>query len=341
MDKELSVGILGCGMIAAYHAKAILEIPGLTLKGAFDVNEKSKDELCKTYDIKAYESKEELITSNEVDIICICLPSGFHYSVAIECIENKKHVIVEKPMTFTSTEADDIINKAKENGVYVTVISQLRYSKAVKDLKNAVDNGYLGKITSADIYMKYYRSPEYYASSNWKGTLKMDGGGALMNQGVHGVDLLQYIAGPVKSVQALSKTLCHNIEVEDTVSAVLEFESGALGVIQATTSVYPGFGRRLEISGTEGTVKLVEDTIEYCEFKDKSKNLECSKSEKETGSKPDGMNHTLHKKQIADFAKAVRNKKEPFVNAVEGKKAIEIIEAVYKAAETGEKVYLK
>ena len=341
MDKELKVGILGCGMIAAYHAKAILEIPGLKIVGAFDVNEKSKNEFCGKYGIKAYESKEQMLSSENIDIVCICLPSGFHYPMTLECINNKKHVIVEKPMTFTSEEADEIIKRSKENDVYVTVISQMRYSKAVKDLKNAVDNGHLGKITTADIYMKYYRSPEYYALSNWKGTLKMDGGGALMNQGVHGVDLLQYIMGSVKSVQALSRTLYHNIEAEDTVAAILEFESGALGVIQATTSVYPGFSRRLEISGTDGTIRLVEDTIEYCNFRDESKNLECSKSEKETGQRPDGMNHYLHKKQIADFEESVRNKKEPFLNAVEGKKAIEIIEAIYKAASTGDKIYLK
>jgi len=340
MDKELKVGILGCGMIADYHAKSVTEIPGLILKGAYDVNENSKNEFCKKYEITAFLSKEDMLESKDVDIICICLPSGFHYPVALECIEHKKHVVVEKPMTFTTTEADEIIKKAKENEVFVTVISQMRYSKAVKDLKNAVDNGYFGRITTGDIYMKYYRSPEYYASSKWKGTLKMDGGGALMNQGVHGVDLLRYLMGPVKSVQSLSKTLCHEIEAEDTVSAILEFENGALGVIQATTSVYPGFLRRLEISGTDGTVRLVEDTIEFCQFRDASKNLECSKSEKQTGSRPDGMNHNLHKKQIADFAEAIKNKEEPFINAVEGKKAIEIIEAIYKAAKTGEKINL-
>lgn len=340
MDKCFSVGILGCGMISNYHAKAIAEIPGIELLAAYDKNEKAREDFSKKYNIKAFESLEKFISSDDIDIVCICLPSGFHYSMALECIKNKKHVILEKPMCFTKKEADEIIKTTEEYGVYLTVISQLRYSDAVSELKNAIEDGLFGKITSADIYMKYYRTPEYYSTSDWKGTFLMDGGGALMNQGVHGVDLIQYIMGPVVSVQAISKTLYHDIEAEDTLVAILEFENGSIGTIEATTSVFPGFGRRLEICGTEGSAILLEDSIEYCKFKDESRNLECSASLKTTGNRPDGMDHILHKKQISDFVDAIKNKTEPFINAKEGKKAIEIIEAIYKAARTGEKIYL-
>jgi len=339
-EKVISIGILGCGMIANYHAKAIREIPGARLAGAFDKHPDQSRRFCETYGIRQFDSMEAMLSSDEVDVVCICLPSGLHYSAAMECIRSGKHVIVEKPMTFTTAQADEIIAAADAAGVQVTVISQLRYSQAVSTLKDALGKGYFGKPVAFDIYMKYYRDPEYYSSSSWKGTLKMDGGGALMNQGVHGVDLLQYIAGPVVSVQALAATLCHSIEAEDTVAAVLEFENGALGVLQATTSVYPGFSRRLEICGTEGTAILREDAIEYCAFRDSSKALPCQKPRIETGSKPGGMDHSLHKMQIADFLLSLRENRRPFLDAREGRKAVQIMEAVYRAAATGKKVFI-
>lgn len=339
-ENIFSIGILGCGMIANYHAKAILEIPDARLAGAFDKDWEHGRKFCETYGIRQFESMEAMLSSDEIDVICICLPSGLHYSAAKECIHYGKHVIVEKPMTFTTAQADEIIAMADAAGVQVSVISQLRYSQSVSTLKNALQQGYFGKPVAFDIYMKYYRDPEYYRSSSWKGTLEMDGGGALMNQGVHGVDLLQYIAGPVVSVQALTATRCHSIEAEDTVAAVLEFENGALGVLQATTSVYPGFSRRLEICGTEGTAILREDAIEYCSFRDSSMQLPCQKPMVETGSRPDGMDHSLHKKQIADFLLSLKENRRPFLDAREGKKTVQIIEAVYHAAATGKKVII-
>ena len=340
MKETFSIGILGCGMIANYHAKAIREIPGARLAGAFDKHLDRGRSFCETYGICQFDSMEAMLSSDEVDVVCICLPSGLHYGTMQECIRYGKHVIVEKPMTFTTGQADEIIAMADAAGVQVTVISQLRYSQAVSTLKDALQQGYFGKPVTFDIYMKYYRDPEYYSSSSWKGTLEMDGGGALMNQGVHGVDLLQYIAGPVVSVQALTATRCHSIEAEDTVAAVLEFENGALGVLQATTSVYPGFSRRLEICGTEGTAILLEDAIAYCAFRDSSKALPCPKPRVETGSRPDGMDHSLHKMQIADFLLSLRENRRPFLDAWEGRKAVQIIEAVYRAAATGEKVII-
>lgn len=340
MEKKLSVGILGCGMIANYHAKAILEIPALTLFGAFDAYRPGGEKFAANYGIHLFSSAEELIASPDVDIVSICLPSGLHAPMALACIRAGKHVILEKPMAFTAAEADEIIAEADRAGVKVTVISQLRYTPAVAALKKAVDEGHFGKVMAADVYMKYYRSEEYYASSNWRGTLKMDGGGALMNQGIHGVDLLQFVAGPVVSVQAIADTKLHKIEVEDIVNALVEFESGAFGVIQATTCVYPGFQRRLEISGSEGSAVLTEDTITFSDFKNPAHNLPCGVSHKATGSRPDGMDHSLHKAQIADFAAAIAENRRPFVDVTDGKKAVAIIDAVYRSAKTGEKIYI-
>ena len=338
-DNVFSVGILGCGMIANYHAKAMQELPNVNLVGAFDANTAYGEKFCASYGIHLFSSIEALLNS-DIDVISICLPSGLHYPLGLECIRHGKHVIIEKPMTFTTAEADEIIAAAEKADVQVTVISQLRYTEAVAHLKKAVEEGWFGKLATADIFMKYYRDPSYYQSSSWKGTFKMDGGGALMNQGIHGVDLLQYLAGPVVSVQALTATRCHSIEVEDTVSALLQFANGAQGVLQATTSVYPGFSRKLELCGTEGTAILNEDTISYAVFRDPDKRLPTGVTTSGTSSRPDGMDHYLHKMQIADFLQSLRENRKPFLNAHEGRKAVEIIEAVYRAAATGEKILL-
>ena len=340
MEKKWSVGILGCGMIAQYHAKAILEIPELCLAGAFDVNEESRRKFCEMYGTREFATAEELMDCPEIDIVCICLPSGFHFSYAKECLQRRKHVVVEKPMTFTVAQAEELVALADNMQVQVAVISQLRYTDGVTQLKGAIADGCFGRIVAANLLMKYYREPEYYRASNWKGTVKMDGGGALMNQGIHGIDLLQYLMGPVVSVQAYAKTLFHAIEVEDTLSAVVEFENGALGTIQATTSIYPGFPRRLEICGTDGTAVLREDSIEFCHFREEEKNLVCRPSHFDTGSRPDGMDHRLHKLQWMDFVQALATGRRPFVDVREGRKTVEIVEAIYRAAKTGEKVTL-
>ena len=224
-NKIWNVGILGCGMIARYHARSLTELPQANLLGAFSRSRETREKFCQDFGIRAFSSVEELLAEPRLDAVCICLPSGLHYEVALACIRAGKHVIVEKPMTFTADQADELINAAEMAGVQVSVISQLRYSDAVTQLKQALDEGWFGQLATMDVYMKYWREPGYYSASNWKGTLKMDGGGALINQGIHGVDLLRYLAGPAISVQALTATRCHDIEAEDTVAAVLEFEN--------------------------------------------------------------------------------------------------------------------
>lgn len=343
--RDIGFGIIGCGMIASYHADAIAGITGAKLVGACDTNRQSLRSFCEKRAIESFESVDQLLQSEKIDVVCICLPSGLHYETVITCVKHKKHVVVEKPMALNVQQCDDIIRVADENGVYVTVISQLRYTDSMTKLKAAVDNKLLGRITVADIDMKYYRNKEYYMQSNWRGTWQLDGGGALMNQGIHGIDLLQYIMGKVISVQAASRTLLHDIETEDTLVAILEFENGAIGTVQATTSVYPGFERKLSICGTEGTIVLCEDSIEIWNLKNKEMQEEHPNmlsdrrnGKLETGSRPDGMDSTLHQKQLADFVQCIRQGKRPFVDSLEGRKAVAIICAIYEAAKTGKKV---
>lgn len=327
-------------MISMYHADAIKHSKNCELIGAYDVNQSALNSFCSKYQINAFENPESFITSDKIDAICICLPSGLHYKCAISCIKNKKHVLIEKPIALTVKEADDIIVEANNNCVFASVVSQLRYSDAVINAKKIIEKNELGKITIGNAIMKYYRSPEYYNSNNWRGTWSMDGGGALMNQGIHGIDILQYLMGKVVAVSAVAKTLLHNIEVEDTLSATIEFENGAIGVIQATTSVYPGYNRKIEICGTEGSITLNENSLEICDIKSKELYLINPITINETGSKPDGMDYSLHLKQIDAFAESIINNETPLIDAVEGKKSIEIISAIYQSAKTNKKIYL-
>ena len=339
---KMRFAILGCGMIASYHADAINDIENAILVGAFDLNKESLEKFCNKYSVKAFSSLNEMLESENVDTVCICLPSGLHCENAVLCAEHKKHIVIEKPIALDNEQCDRIIKSADENGVMATVISQLRYSGSVNAVKEAVDDGKFGKIVLCDISMKYYRSAEYYSSSNWKGTFKMDGGGALMNQGIHGIDLLQHIMGPVVSVQAYAKTLLHNIEAEDTLVAALEYKNGAVGTVQATTSVYPGFQRKISVCGTEGSVVLSENIIEKSEFKNKNpfENIDFGTMDMKTGSRPDAMRYELHRDQIADFIKCVNNNTVPALSAREGKKAVEIICAIYESARTGKKIFI-
>jgi predicted dehydrogenase len=200
--------------------------------------------------------------------------------------------------------------------------------------------GYLGKLVSGSILMKYYRPPEYYKNS-WKGTMALDGGGALMNQGIHGVDLLQYVMGDVKKVYGISKTLARSIEVEDTLCASLEYKSGAIGIIEATTSVYPGFKRRSEICGDKGSIIMEEDEIIFYEFEDKSIKFECNKGIGIGSSKnPQDIATTGHLMQIAEFVDCVKNNKKHFIDCEEGKKAVKIITSIYTSAKEDKAIYL-
>lgn len=340
--KETGFGIIGCGLIANWHADAIRLIGGAHLVGATDVSEDARNAFTAKYAIKPFCSAAELLACPEIDVVSICTPSGLHASLAVQASKAGKHIALEKPMAINLDQADRIIEACNENGTKLAVISQLRFTEPVRKLHKAVNEGAFGKLVSGDIYMKYHRSQDYYDHGVWKGTWAMDGGGALMNQGIHGVDLLRHIMGPVKSVFAHARTLARSIETEDTVSAVLEFRNGALGVIQATTSVYPGFPRRLEINGDKGSVVLVEDTVAHWETAD-GKKPEFAPPESMTDKSfndPAAFDIEGHVLQLRDLADAVRNSRRPLVDELEGRKPLEIIMAVYESSKTGKMIDL-
>lgn len=343
MPKIIGFGIVGCGVISRWHADAIESIQGAKLIGATDPNEEALKKFTGDYNIRGYSTLEEMLACDEIDAVSICTPSGLHAPQAIQAANAGVNVIVEKPMAITREEIDAVIEACEKNDVKLAVVSQLRFSDSVQKVKKAIENQELGNIVLCDLYMKYYRSPDYYATSNWRGTWKMDGGGALMNQGIHGVDILQYIMGPVKSVFGQVRTLTHDIEVEDTACAILEFENGALGTIEGTTSVYPGYSRRLEIHGDQGSIILEEDNIvEWNTIDEKGdENLTTSNSaEFNSSSDPAAIGKQGHIKQLTDFVNAIVEDRDPLIDQYDGKKPVEIILSIYESSRTDKKIIL-
>lgn len=340
INKEYGFAIIGCGMIANIHVSAIKEIGNTKLIGVYDNNRDMAVAFSEKWNCKDYSSIEDLLADEMVDVVNICVPSGLHAHFIIKCCQAKKHVIVEKPMAITQEQIAEIESAVKENHVKVEVITQLRFTDATKKIKTFLDAGGLGKILSANLKMNYYRSPEYYGyGKSWRGTWAMDGGGALMNQGIHGVDLIQYFMGGVKSITADCRTLLHNIETEDIANALVEYHNGAIGTIQCTTLCKPSYPRTIEIIGEKGTIVMQEDVISEW-------NVENSQEETSdqisvnASSSPQEIPHSFHKKQIEDLLDSITNERAPAVDVSEGSKAVQIILAAYESSKKGGKVEL-
>ena len=342
MKSTVNFGVIGCGVISHFHIQAINAIEGAKLYGVYDHIYEFAKKIASEQHVKAYQTLEEMLADPELDAVCICTPSGLHAKQAVEAAKAGKHVLIEKPIALSLEDCDAISAEAEKSGVKVAVVSQLRFSPAMQKVKRAINEGRLGKIVSADIYMKYYRSQEYYDKNEWRGTIAMDGGGALMNQGIHGVDLLQYAMGPVKSITALSAALVRKIEVEDTLNAIVEFENGAFGVIQAMTSAYPGFPRRLEINGEHGCIVMEEDTIVKWDVEGEESAEEGKLDDSvKSFSDPSKIGTEGHILQISNFIDAIHDKADLLVDDKEGRKALEIILNAYRSSEEKKTVYFK
>lgn len=335
MERKIGFGIIGCGVIADFHANALFGLPEeAVLVGVADARLPAAERFAREKQVRAFESVDELLACPEIDVVTICVPSGLHAELAIKAANAGKHIIVEKPMAITKEQLDAMEEACERNGVMLSSVAQSRFTSGVRKAKQAIEEGYLGKLVCADVYMKFNRSQEYYNTGGWRGTKAMDGGGALMNQGIHGVDLLLYLAGDVKSVYAVSKTLARQIEVEDTLSAVVEFKSGATGVIQATTSVYPGYPRRLELNGDKGTIVLEEGNLIRWDMEDTTLPAVTLKSNvRSSASAPTDFSADNHTKQFKDVIQALRSGTKPLVDLREGRRAVDLILAIYKSAE--------
>ncbi len=341
-------GIIGCGMIANFHARAIEDVRGAKLVACFDTFPKSADRLAKAEGIRGYHDLKEMLADPEVDVVTICTPSGAHLEPAVAAARAGKHVIVEKPLEITLKRCDKIIEECKKNKVTLSTIFPSRFHESSVELKRAIEDGRFGRLTVGDAYVKWFRSQEYYDSGAWRGTWELDGGGALMNQAVHSVDLLTWLMGPVVDIRAQAATLAHKrIDVEDTAVATLQFANGALGVIEASTATFPGYLKRIEIHGSGGTAVMEEEDIKVWDFAKKNRRdaavLKRMQEAKSTGggaSDPSAIGHHGHAAQFRDVLKAIKNKTKPAIDGVEGRRAVEIILGIYKAAETGKSIQL-
>jgi len=344
-------GIVGTGVIAALHAAAIKTLPGARLAAVTDVVPGAAGTFAAARGCAAEPDLDALLARPDVDVVCVCVPSGLHAEIGVRAARARKHLAVEKPVDVTLAAADRLIKAARDAGVALTVISQHRFDPGLIELKRLIGEGALGRLVLGEASTKWYRTQAYYDSAGWRGTWAMDGG-SLMNQGVHYVDLLRWCMGPVTEVTAVCATQAHQVEVEDTALALVRFASGAVGTIMSTTAAYPGFPQRLEITGTGGTV-IVEDgriTRRALTGQDdpgaaspgEASPGEASPGEASAGAAADpaAIEVASHAAQLADLLAAVAGGREPAVGGQDGRDALEIICAVYESARTGRTVSL-
>lgn len=342
-------GIIGCGLISRFAAAALAEIPEAKLTVVSSRTEANRRKLMDQYDCDGVSSHEELVRREDVDVVIICTPSGAHLEPCIAAAEAKKHVIVEKPLEITLPRIDAMIRACDENNVGLCGLFPYRFTKGAQALKRAVEQGRFGRITVGDCYNKWWREQSYYDNGAWRGTWKLDGGGAAMNQGSHAIDLLQWYMGPVTSVFGFADCLAHkDIEVEDTQVAAVRYASGAMGVIECATSAWPGLERKVEIHGDRGSVVMENERFSKWEFAEvRPEDEEIRQTLGTAGGKPvvgaadpAAITHANHREQFKDFIQSLETHRKPLVDGHEGRKAIELILAIYQSARSGEMVGL-
>jgi predicted dehydrogenase len=333
----VKVGILGGGNISDTHARAALGIPGVEIAAICGANRQKAERLAQAYGGVVYDDVERFLEHRPLDIVAIGSPSGLHASQAIAAIGRGLHVLSEKPLDVTTAKVDSVIAAADRVGVKVGVFFQDRLKPDIAAMKATIASGRLGTPIFAGGHVRWYRPPEYYGTSRWRGTYALDGGGALMNQAIHTVDVLQWLFGPVAQVGARTATRLHPIQVEDTAAAVLEFESGALGIIEATTSSYPGYARRIDVSGSEGTLILEGDRLVATDLRGAADHPSTLPAEPppENAASATVSDSVPHQRIFEDFIRAIRDNAVPVCDAREARPSVAIIEAIYRSARSG------
>ncbi len=333
------IGLIGGGNISQTHARAARAISGVEIAAVYGTNAEKVARLCREHGGKPYQDFDAFLAHRPMDLVVIGSPSGLHATHGIAAARRGLHVLTEKPIDISTERADALIDAAARSRVKLGVIFQDRLKPDIRRLKHWLDSGLLGKPLFADARVKWFRPPEYYGNSKWRGTFALDGGGALMNQGVHTVDLLLWLLGDVTRVQARTATALHKIEAEDTAVAILEFASGALGILQATTAAYPGYPRRVEISGTEGTVILEHDRIIAADLRNAPP---AGFAPAEADTNPSASSAVVsdvrgHQAVFEDFLRAIQDDRAPACDGREARRSLALIEAIYRAAKSSAK----
>ena len=330
----IKIGLIGGGNITETHARAVMASPGLEIAAIQGTNTKRVAELSRQYGGKAYQEFESFLTHQPMDLVIIGSPSGLHATQGIAAAHRGLHILTEKPIDVSLERADQLIAAVERAGVKLGIIFQDRAKPAIRQLKHWLQDGVLGKPLLVDARVKWYRPPEYYSNSKWRGTFALDGGGALINQAIHTLDLMLWLFGDVSRVQAHKATVLHEIEAEDTAVALMEFSNGTLGTFEATTAAYPGYPRRLEITGTEGTVVLEHDLIVSVDLVRASEELklDAAGDSNRSASSAAVTDFRGHQTVIKDFVEAIEQDRQPLCDGKEGRRSLALVQLIYSAA---------
>ncbi len=346
----MKFGIIGTGMIAGIHARAIAELPGCSLHSVFNHRPEKARAFAAAHHAHAHDALAAFLADPDLEVVTVCTPSGAHFGPALAALQAGKHVIVEKPLEVTTARVDALIAAASASGKKLASVLNRRFTPAMEAFKSAVDQERFGRLASASCHVKWFRDQAYYDSAPWRGTISLDGGGALMNQAIHAIDALLHLAGPVRWVQATTACLAHErIEVEDHGVAMLEFENGARGVIEGSTCCWSAAGHpvRIQLAGTEGSVFLADESFEVWDF---AKPLAMDADVRRSMMKGDGgglgannpsaIGHHQHLRNFQDFIDSIRDDREPATSARQARAAVALIEAIYQSArENGARVF--
>ncbi|HET7220629.1 MAG TPA: Gfo/Idh/MocA family oxidoreductase [Vicinamibacterales bacterium] len=344
----IAVGILGAGNISDTHARAAAAIPGVRVVAVYGQNASRAARLAEQHGAVAFDTLEGFLAHRPMDIVAIGSPSSLHAEQGMAAARQGLHVLVEKPLDVTTARSDELIDAARRAGVKLGVFFQDRLKPDVVRMKSIVERGLLGTPVLASGRVKWYRPPDYYADSKWRGKRALDGGGAVINQAIHTLDLMLHLFGPIATVEAQAATRLHAIEVEDTAVALLRFASGALGVFEATTSVYPGYPRRLELTGARGTLILEHDSLVAIDLvQDAAAELardplaaavSAPAGGAQNAASPTVSDATPHRRILEDFITAIRSGGTPACDGLEGRRSVEAVEAIYASAREGRPV---
>ena len=334
------IGILGNGNISQTHARAAREIEGAEIVAVYGRNVEKAKGLAELHGGRAYADLESFLRHQPMEIVLIGSPSGLHAAHGIQAARHGLHVLVEKPIDITTAKADALIAACEQAGVKLGVFFQDRMAPDIHRLKILLDEGRLGKPLLVSARVRWYRPPEYYEVAPWRGDWMLAGGGALMNQGVHTVDLLWWLLGDVTSVWGKAITALHHVEVEDTVIAGFEFSNGAVGTLEAATSAYPGSPRSVELTGSEGTVVLENDRLVACHLRTPIPGLtiEPEKLQNERSASPVISDTRGHRAIIEDFLQAIATDSKPLCDGHQARPSVELVQAIYESSRTGQAI---
>ncbi len=334
----IGFAILGAGMIANFHRRAIEAnaADGARLVAMGHYNPARFDEVSTEFGVPCL-SEAELLAHPEVDVVCLSTPSGQHAAQAIAAAQAGKHILVEKPMALTLADAEAMIAAAEEAGVKLGVLLQRRAEPTFMRIKDAVEAGDLGELTLGLVTIPYFRSEAYYNQAEWRGTWALDGGGVLMNQGIHLIDLLVWYMGDPVDIQAQAATLRRAVEVEDTLTATLRFANGSQATVTATTTAAPGFPHRVEVYGTHGSIQLEGENVSRWALADPAKAAVTppelgAAADAGAGGDPKNIAPTGHIALVKDFMQAIQEDRSPLVDGVEGQRSLAAVLSIYKAA---------